>query len=74
MFNFTDMMDVRKQKDLSGFYRHLLNQTSGVTIKEEKEDDTKESKYDKFLRQTLKMQCPQILPKLQNLSTDCFYM
>lgn len=29
MFFFIAALDVKKQKDLSGFYRHLLNQTVG---------------------------------------------
>ena len=51
MFYFTDAMDVTKQKDLSGFHRHLLNQMTGEEavpdntkprIKSEPEDKPKD--------------------------------
>ena len=38
-----DMMDVTKQKDLSGFYRNLLKQTcDGVEESSPKQDESKE--------------------------------
>lgn len=51
-----DMMDVTKQKDLSGFYRHFLNQTVGEEnvpiygekqIKKEVNSDTEEASQSK---------------------------
>ena len=42
------MMDVKKQQDMSGFYRHLLNQTTGeeavpdnTKVKKEVKDEPK---------------------------------
>lgn len=35
------MLDVTKQKDMSGFYRYLLKEKTGENVKEEEEDDKK---------------------------------
>lgn len=47
MFVILEAMDVTKQKDLSGFYRHFLNQQTGeeeipdnTRVKQEKEVKT----------------------------------
>ena len=37
----SEMLDVTKQKDLSGFYRHLLNRTVDVKKEEETKPDIK---------------------------------
>lgn len=34
------MLDVKKQRDLSGFYRYMLNEQVGEPVAEEKTDTT----------------------------------
>lgn len=35
------MLDVKKQRDLSGFYRYMLNEQSAEPVKEEHRETTK---------------------------------
>ena len=42
---FSEILDVTKQKDLSGFYRYLYRETTGTapTEAQDKEEDTEEA-------------------------------
>ena len=57
------MMDVTKQKDLSGFYRHFLNQQTGEEkIPNTTEDGTKIKKEEKQVYLNILYDVEEALP------------